>query len=193
MPLALSRVTADDFDTLMPIQFAAFANNGVHHARLGLKNAPNKAHAKAHFLEDFASDPANVWMKVTDEDADSKIIAVSNWKIYPAYVKSDFDVKAASVDKMTAEDVTWHSDERQREDAVTILKKFFATRCRRTGEAHVCKFLLVDHARGLLECYLWFKPWSASASVLLSFRLSPKRTQCSPAILHRNYHQPGPY
>ena len=25
-------------------------------------------------------------------------------------------------------------------------------------EAQVCKFLIVDHARALLECYLWFKP-----------------------------------
>jgi hypothetical protein len=144
-------------------------------------------------LEDFASDPADVWLKVTDEDANSKTIAASNWKIYPTYVKSDFDAKAASVDKMTAEDVTWHSDERQKEDAVTILKEFFATRYRRTREAHVCKFLIVDHARALLECYLWFKLWSASASVLLPFRLSPKRAQCSLAILHRNYHQPGLY
>jgi hypothetical protein len=43
-------------------------------------------------------------------------------------VKSDFDAKAASVENMTAEDVTRHSDERQKEGAVTILKEFFATR-----------------------------------------------------------------
>jgi hypothetical protein len=193
MPLALSRVTADDFDTLIPIQFTAFANNGTHHAQLGLRNAANIANAKAIFRKNFASDPADVWLKVTDEDANSKIIAASNWKIYPTYVKSDFDAKATSVDKMTAEDVTWHGDERQKEDAVTILKEFFATRYRRMREAHVCKFLIVDHARALLECYLWVKPWSASTSVLLPFRLSPKRTQYSLAILHRNYHQSGPY
>lgn len=89
MPLGLSRVTADDFDTLIPIQFTAFANNGAHHAQLGLRNAANIAHTKALFLEDFASDPADVWLKVMDEDANSKIIAASNWKIYPTYVKSD--------------------------------------------------------------------------------------------------------
>ena len=72
----------------------------------------------------------------------------SNWKIYPTYVKSDFDAKAALVENMTAEDVTWRSDERQKEDAVTILKE-------------------------LLECYLLFKPCSASASVLLPFHPSP--------------------
>lgn len=99
MPLALSRVTADDFDTLIPIQFTAFANNGAHHAQLGLRNAANIAHAKALFLENFASGPADVWVKVMDEDTNSKIIAVSNWKIYPTYVKIDFDAKAASVDK----------------------------------------------------------------------------------------------
>jgi len=64
-----------------------------------LRNAANIAHAKALFLEDFASDPADVWLKVMDEDANSKIIAVGNWKIYPTYVKSDFDTKAASFDK----------------------------------------------------------------------------------------------
>jgi len=45
---------------------------------------------------------------------------------------------------MTAEDFTWHSDERRKEDAVTILKELFATRYRRMREAHVCKFLIVD-------------------------------------------------
>ena len=156
MPLALSRVTADDFDTLIPIQFTAFADNGTHSAQLGLKNAANIAHAKALFLKDLASDPADVWLKVTDEDVNGKVIAASNWKIYPTYVKSDFDAKAASVDKMVAEDVTWHSDERQKEDAVTILKEFFATRYRKTRDAHVCKFLLVDHARSLLESHIGF-------------------------------------
>jgi hypothetical protein len=51
------------------------------------------------FLEDFALDPTDVWPKITDEDANGKIIAASNWKIYPTYVKSDFDAKAASVEK----------------------------------------------------------------------------------------------
>lgn len=89
MPLALSRVTADDFDTLIPIQFTAFANNGAHHAQLGLRNAANIAHAKALFLEDSASDPADVWLKVMDEYANSKIIAASNWKSYPTYMKNN--------------------------------------------------------------------------------------------------------
>jgi hypothetical protein len=104
MLLALSRVTADDFDTLVPIQFTAFANNGAHYAQLGFKNAENIAHAKAVFLEAFASDPADVWVKVTDEDANGRIIAASNWKIYPTYVKSDVDTKAAAFEKMKGED-----------------------------------------------------------------------------------------
>jgi hypothetical protein len=30
--------------------------------------------------EDFASDPADIWPKITDEDANGKVIAASNWK-----------------------------------------------------------------------------------------------------------------
>ena len=139
MPLTLSRVTPGEFDTIVPIQFAAFANNGAHTAQLGFNNAESIAHAKTIFLDDFASDPADIWLKVTDEDANGRIIAASNWKVYPTYVKSDFDAKAALSEKMKAEDVTWLGDPRQKEDAVTIVKEFFATRYRKTREAHVCK------------------------------------------------------
>jgi hypothetical protein len=47
MPSALSRVTADDFDAFISIQFAAFANSGVHYTQLELENTENIAHAKA--------------------------------------------------------------------------------------------------------------------------------------------------
>ena len=139
MPLVLSRVTPEDFDTLVPIQFSAFAKNGAHCAQLGPKNPDNIVHAKAIFLDRFASDPADVWLKVTDEDANGRIIAASNWKIYPTYVKSDFDARAALFEGMRAEDVSWHTDPRQKEDAVTILKEFFSTRYRMMREAHVCR------------------------------------------------------
>jgi beta-lactamase class D len=146
MPLTISRVTPDDFNTLVPIEFAAFADNGAHTAQLGFNNAESIAHAKTIFLEAFTSDPADAWLKVTDEDANGRIVAASNWKIYPTYVKSAFDAKAAAAEKLKAEDVTWHSDARQKEDAVTIMKEFFATRYRRISEAHVRKFVPFDHA-----------------------------------------------
>jgi hypothetical protein len=50
------------------------------------KNTENIAHAKGPFLEDFASGPANVWLKITDEDANGKVIATSDWKIYPTSI-----------------------------------------------------------------------------------------------------------
>jgi hypothetical protein len=146
MPLILSRVTANDFDTLVPIQFIAFVKNGTHNAQLGFGSAENIARAKKVLLEDFTSDPADVWIKVTDEDANGRIIAASNWKIYPTYVKKDFDAKAAAFENLKPEDVTWHIDVRQKEDAATILKEFFETRYRRTREAHVCKFVPFNHA-----------------------------------------------
>jgi hypothetical protein len=139
MPLTLSRVISEDFNTLLPIQFAAFANNGAHNAQLGFNTPDNIAHAKKFFLEDFASDSADVWLKVTDDDANGRIVAASNWKIYPTYVKKDFDAKAAASEKLRPEDVTWHSDARQKEEATTILKEFFAIRYRTTREAHICK------------------------------------------------------
>jgi hypothetical protein len=145
MLLTLSRVTADDFDTLVPLQFTAFANNGSHNAQLGFGSADDIARAKKLLLEDFRGDPADVWLKVTDEDANGRIIAASNWKIYPTYVKKDFDAKAAAFENLKPEDVTWHSDVRHKEDAATILKEFFETRYRRTREAHICKFVPFNH------------------------------------------------
>ena len=59
------------------------------------------------------------------------------------YMKGHFDAKAAVLEKMQPEGVTWHSDQRPDEDAATIVKEFFATRYRRTGEAHVCKCVSV--------------------------------------------------
>lgn len=148
MPLTLSRVTHDDFNTLVPIQFAAFVNNGTHHAQLGFNTHDNIAHAKKVLREDFASDPADVWIKVTDEDASGRIIAASNWKIYPTYVKKDFDAKAAVSEKLRPEDVTWHSSEREKEDAGTIMKEFFATRYRSMREAHICTSVPSSHSAG---------------------------------------------
>jgi hypothetical protein len=143
MRLTLSRVASDDFDTLVPIQFAAFANNGAHNAQLGFGSPENIAHAKKVFLDEFVSDVADVWLKITDEEANNRIVAASNWKIYPTYVKKDFDTKAAAIEKMKPEDVTWLSDAQQKEDATTILKEAFTTRYKLTREAHICKSIPV--------------------------------------------------
>ena len=177
MPLVLSRVAPEDFDTLVPIQFSAFAKNGAHYAQLGCKNPENIAHAKAIFLDSFASDPADLWLKVIDEDATGRIIAASNWKIYPTYVKSDFDTRAALFEGMKAEDVSWHTDPRQKEDAVTIVKEFFSTRYRRTREAHVCECLHFEDSALCLNVYSLGR-----AAVLSSFCRSFLRTVWTWAI-----------
>lgn len=148
MRLTLSRVASDDFDTIVPIQFAAFANNGAHLAQLGFASPESIAHAKKIFLDGFVSDSADYWLKVTDEDANGRIVAASNWKIYPTYVKNDFDAMATAAEKIKPEDITWLSDARQKEDAASILKQFFATRYRVTREAHICKSAPSDHTLG---------------------------------------------
>lgn len=74
--------------------------------------------------KEFTSDPSNFWIKVSDADANNRIIAASNWKIFPTYVQSDFEVKDKHINSMTAKDMSFMADEKQQEDAVIAMRGF---------------------------------------------------------------------
>jgi len=137
MKLILSRVVPSDLDALVPVAFDAFATNGGWTALYGVKNAENIANAKRNFLKDMDTDSSDVWLKITDEDAGGRIVSGSNWKLYPTYVKADFDRKAENVEKLTAQNICHFTEEKQREEACWLLQDFMRRRYGNTREAHV--------------------------------------------------------
>ena len=137
--LVLSRVTRSDLDTLIPIEFAAFEHEGSHGAMYGPKTASSMVAAKMSYLRAMASDPSDVWVKISDADAGDRMVCAGNWKVYPTYVAAEVDAKVAAVERMTAGDMTVFEDARQKEDAAMLTKEFMTTRYRSMREAHICK------------------------------------------------------
>lgn len=103
MHLALSRVQPLDFSSLIPLQFLSFNDVDLNNVFFGVSSAGEYAYAVRTLFHAYTHDPADVWMKVTDEDAEvdikvlnletgkptgekrtvKRIVAGSNWKVYP--------------------------------------------------------------------------------------------------------------
>lgn len=143
MQLRICRITdIDDLEYLAPVEFAAFVQDACHNVMLGW-NEPASIKARIERQKkDFTSTPSNFWIKVFDADADNRIIAASNWKIFPTYVKSEFEAKAKHLDAMTAKDVSFTGDEQRQEDAIVALKGFVSmTQPRISSFDHCTSFL----------------------------------------------------
>lgn len=125
MQLKIARIIdVADLAILAPIEFAAFVQDGGHNVMLG-RNVPASVQATIERQKkEFTSDPANFWIKVFDADADDRIIAASNWKIYPTYVETAFEAKDKHINAMTAKDVSFIGDEKQQEDAIVAMQGF---------------------------------------------------------------------
>jgi GNAT superfamily N-acetyltransferase len=122
MHLTVSRVQPSDFDAILPAQFAAFDPIELSAAFFGRSSPANFAIAKKKQLESFHNDPADVWLKVTDEDQEievdvinedyverpgesdsfskgkkvvKRIVSASNWKVYPTFVEGHEAKQAA--------------------------------------------------------------------------------------------------
>lgn len=114
MHLTVSRVHSSDFDAILPAQFAAFDSIDLSAAFIGRSSPANFAIAKKKQLDSFHNDPADVWLKVTDEDEEvevdiinedyvekpgdgnsfskgkkivKRIVSASNWKLYLTFVE----------------------------------------------------------------------------------------------------------
>ena len=136
----LRRVQPSDFDIFVPVEFTAFVNDGGHNAMFGPSSPRNIAHAREVWLKATKTDPADVWLKVTDEDAGSRIVCVGNWKIYPTYVASEVDARAAAIEKLTAQDASGYDDPNQKADSIMLTKDFLARRYEKMREPHICEF-----------------------------------------------------
>lgn len=116
MHLTLSRVEPSDFDAILPVLFEAFDHIELSAVFFGKASSANLALRKKKILESFHNDPADVWLKVTDEDEEvevdiinehfadegeghvsdkrikgrktvKRIVCASNWKVYPTFVE----------------------------------------------------------------------------------------------------------
>ena len=114
MHLTLSRVDPSDFDAILPVMFEAFDPIDMSTVFIGKSSPRNLAIRKKKVLEEFYHDPADVWLKVTDEDDEvevdvidedcveqegdgrcfskgkkrvRRIVCASEWKLYPTFVE----------------------------------------------------------------------------------------------------------
>lgn len=125
MQLKISRITdVADLEYLAPIEFEAFAQDGGHNVMLGANNPSSVKATIERQRKEFISDPSNFWIKVFDADANDRIVAGSNWKIFPTYVPSNFEAKNQRINAMTAKDLSFMGDEKRQEDGVVAMKGF---------------------------------------------------------------------
>lgn len=138
MQLQIARITdVADLKYLAPIEFAAFVEDGGHNVMLGL-NTPSSINATIERQKkEFTFDSANFWIKVVDADANNRIVAASNWKIFPTYVRSQFEEKEKQINAMTIKDLSFMNDEKRQEDGVIAVKGFMSARHRNAREAHI--------------------------------------------------------
>jgi GNAT superfamily N-acetyltransferase len=119
MHLILSRVHPADFSAIIPLQFVAFDDIDLNNVFFGATNATDYGHAIRTTLHAFTHDPADVWMKVTDEDVDveidildletgkptgekrkmKRIVAGSNWKIWPTLNEAEHEARTGGTAK----------------------------------------------------------------------------------------------
>jgi GNAT superfamily N-acetyltransferase len=117
MHLTLSRVEPSDFDAILPVLFEAFGHVELSTVFFGKSSPKNLAIRKKKILDTLRKDPADVWLKTTDEDEEvdvdiinedyveqqgnddrystsvkgrkrvKRIVGAGNWKVYPTFVE----------------------------------------------------------------------------------------------------------
>lgn len=80
-PLALSRATADDLPEIGRLQYLCFPAF-IREIFMGCKTEDDLPRITRKHVSTLDKDPHDVWIKIVDT-ATGKIVAASNWKIYP--------------------------------------------------------------------------------------------------------------
>ncbi|KIW67091.1 hypothetical protein PV04_06364 [Phialophora macrospora] len=104
MRLVLSRLEARDLDAIVPMMFESFSKIELANVFFGRRSPSSYAYAKKTLLNGLLNDPADVFLKIEDLDAEAdvnvldekgntiatekrtRIVCASNWKIFPTYV-----------------------------------------------------------------------------------------------------------
>jgi hypothetical protein len=128
MHFVLSRVTEEDLEEMIEVQFRSFSKVDVHTALFGSNTKANRDLTKVRFLKDMKEDVADCWMKLVDKNT-GKIVSAAQWKIYPTW---------APMPEHPPLDATWHEGE-EKAWAEEIVKGFLEKRgSRMYNHAHVC-------------------------------------------------------
>jgi hypothetical protein len=132
MHFVLSRVTEEDLDEMLEVQFRSFSKVDVHEALFGANTKANRDATKARFLKDMKEDAADCWMKLVDKST-GKIVSAAQWKIYPTW---------APMPEHPPFDATWHEGE-EKVWAEKMVEDFMVKRASRMyNHAHVCKLAI---------------------------------------------------
>lgn len=170
MRLVLSRLEPRDLDTVVPMMFESFSKVDLANVFFGRKSPSSYAYSKKMLLNGLQNDPADVFLKIEDLDAEvdvnildekgntvtterrTRIVCASNWKIFPTYVTPKEQQEAAKVeDEKTAQAkeegkqevaFAYLETEQERADAALLLEDFLTRRRRECKEGHVLCFLL---------------------------------------------------
>jgi GNAT superfamily N-acetyltransferase len=168
MRLVLSRIEPRDLDAIVPMMFKSFRGIDLANVFFGHESPASCAYAKRTLLKGLQTDPADVFLKIEDLDADEvdvdvlddqgnltgterrrRIVCASNWKIYPTYVtpKEQEEAKATEAREGTSADdadaaFSYLETRQERADAALLLEDFLTRRRRECTEGHVLCFLL---------------------------------------------------
>ena len=141
MHLVLSRIEPRDLDAIVPMMFESFSKIELANVFFGRKSPASYAYAKKTQLEGLLNDPADVFLKIEDLDAEldvnvmddkgnmtsterrKRIVCASNWKIFPTYVTPKEQQEAAKGEnQQTNGQISQIKEEAKKEPAFSYLE-----------------------------------------------------------------------
>lgn len=170
MHLVLSRIEPPDLDAIVPMMFESFKKVDLANVFFGRRSPVSYAYAKRLLLTGLQRDPADVFLKIEDLDAEAdvnvlddkgntivterrtRIVCASNWKIFPTYVMPKEEREAKNGQTQTDGEIakeaakesafSYLETEQERIDAAILMEDFLARRSRECREGHVLCFLV---------------------------------------------------
>ncbi|OAP60848.1 hypothetical protein AYL99_05850 [Fonsecaea erecta] len=176
MHLVLSRLEPQDLDAIVPMMFESFRKIDLANVFFGRKSPASYAYSKRTLLDGLQNDPADVFLKIEDLDAEvnvdvldeqghavaterrRRIVCASNWKIFPTYVtpKEQQDRAKNNERQTSGEAGTTTKEESQKEAAFSYLE----TEQERADAAFLMEDFLTRRRRECTEghvlCFLLF-------------------------------------
>lgn len=133
MKLELSRVNPEDpgkdLDDIVRIMFDVFGGQGLLQALFGVDDTKARVKAKVELLEAMATDPTDIWLKVTDAES-GKLIGAGNWKVVPTLrTKEQLETK-----------VDYFDTEEDKAAAKEIIDDFLSRRYKYVDGPHIRKY-----------------------------------------------------
>lgn len=81
-PFVLSRATTpSDFTAIIACEFRTFTDSFIRDIFMGPDTPSNQARLASYYQSILATNPADIWIKVTEKST-GKIVGASNWRIH---------------------------------------------------------------------------------------------------------------